>query len=101
MLDVCRRIQWSRQITTALDVAASNEMKTDLQTVMKSLRKELKTLTGAMRVKPEGTRTPLRAAQLAYLTATLVELRDITAALMKDNPTSRCVWTFTILYYNT
>ncbi|XP_053633337.1 uncharacterized protein [Cherax quadricarinatus] len=99
VLDVCRRIQWDRQITVAFEATTSSGTKPDLQTVARSVGQDLKTLTGWTRRVQEGT-TPLRAAQLAYLTATLLELRDTTAELLKDNPTSRSVLSFVIRMFS-
>ncbi|XP_042865646.1 uncharacterized protein LOC122249110 [Penaeus japonicus] len=90
VLDVCKRIQWSREVNRVFDKASDTQAKPDLQRVFQGIINTLDALTDAVRQNQSGGRTvtPLNQARMSYLTATLLELRDTTQTLVQDNPTS-------------
>ncbi|XP_047493549.1 dynein heavy chain, cytoplasmic-like [Penaeus chinensis] len=90
VLDVCKRIQWSREVNRAFAMVSETQDKPDLQRVLKRIINVLDALTNAVRHNQSEGRTvsPLKQARMSYLTATLLELRDTTQTLVQDNPSS-------------
>lgn len=101
VLDVCKRIQWSREVNRVFDKASDTQAKPDLQRVFQRIINTLDALTDAVRQNQSGGRTvtPLNQARMSYLTATLLELRDTTQTLVQDNPTSRFVCLHVAIYW--
>ena len=88
VVDVCRRILWHNEVVAALDAADQHSQKPDIKGVLRGVTQDLEALTEA--TKEEGrTSTPLRAARLAFLITTMLELRDTTSRLVRDEPSSR------------
>ncbi|KAK8381897.1 hypothetical protein O3P69_015122 [Scylla paramamosain] len=93
VVDVCRRILWHNEVLAALDAADQNSEKPDIDGVLQGVTQDLEALTKATK-EEDRTSTPLRAARLAFLITTMLELRDTTSRLVRDQPSSRCAYSW-------
>ncbi|XP_045138472.1 uncharacterized protein LOC123520325 [Portunus trituberculatus] len=93
VVDLCRRILWHNEVVAALDAADQHSQKPDFDGVLRGVTQDLEALTKA--TKEEGkTSTPLRAARLAFFITTMLELRDTTSRLVRDEPSSRFAYSW-------